>query len=444
MIRYHNPTVGLIIALISIVLNGVFVAAEFALVKVRAIQLRSRIRKGEQKAIAAQRVIERLDRYLSVTQLGITLTSLGLGWVGEPAITRTVERTVELISGHALSRSAYVGTVIAGFSFITFAHILFGELVPKLIAIQRSEQTALYVAIPLRFLHAIFFPILWILEKTSRIILKRMGMSPTGVSEGTLSEEEILGVLIANTVLTPDGKDKMELLERVLHFSSHTARHALVPRVDIAFLSIDEPGAKALEFFRTHQYSRFILTKGRSLDEAVGYMYAKDFLLHPEALNLSNLTTLRRDVLFVSETQSLVDILREMQRTHTPIAIVVDEYGGTSGLLTIEDLLEEIVGQIRDEFDEEPVLIHKIPNEENTWDVDGRISYEELRAIHWNHEWIESREQLGTVMLQRLGRLPRVGDQMVFPGATAEITGISRRRITRVRIRVQPASQVKE
>jgi CBS domain containing-hemolysin-like protein len=426
---------GLVVAVVFIALNGFFVAAEFALVKVRATQLHTRARKGEKKAIAAQRVVARLDRYLSVTQFGITLASLGLGWIGEPAIASILTTWAIRIFGHDLPESARIAIEVVGFALLTFSHVLFGELVPKLVAIQRSEMVALVVALPLQLVYFSFKPLLFILEQASRLILRSMGLSPDAASEGTLSEEEIIGVLAANAARGPSGKAKSELVERVMRFSRRTARHAMVPRVDVAGIPIDTSGAEAVEKLRNLQFSRLLLTKGRSLDEVAGYLYAKDFLLDPDAKDLPNLWSLRRDALFVPETQGLVEVLREMQRAHTPIAVVVDEYGGTSGIVTMEDLLEEIVGEIRDEFDEEPAHVIRILSEKDAWEVDARATMDELRPVGITVPNEEAAEPVGAVVLARLGRLPRKGDKVeLVQGASAVVTAVSGRRVTRVRV----------
>jgi CBS domain containing-hemolysin-like protein len=186
---------------------------------------------------------------------------------------------------------------------------------------------------------------------------------------------------------------------------------------------------------RAHQYSRILLTTGRSLDEVAGYLYTRDFLLHRDARNLPDLRSFRRDVLYVSEIQSGIDVLREMQRKQVPIAVVVDEYGGTSGLVTMEDLLEEIVGEIRDEFDEEPQKIIAVPGAVSVWEVDGRTPMDELRAIGVDVSAADLAELVGAFVVELLGRLPRVGDSVLLsPGWNAEVTGVSRRRVTRVRV----------
>jgi CBS domain containing-hemolysin-like protein len=270
-----------------------------------------------------------------VTQFGVTLASLGLGWIGEPAITRVVERAALSLTGRELGEILHVVVVGVAFLILTFSHVLLGELVPKLVAIQRSEQVALAVANPVRIIYFTFSPLLWVLEKATRVILRAMGLSADVASERTLPERELLGILAPPTATSPTGKEKSALLERVIRFAQRTARHSMVPRVDVASLPIDTSGKDAVAFLRKQGFSRIILTKERSLDEVAGYVYAKDFLLDPSAETAADLTRVCRDLLYVPETQRAIDVLRDMQREHTPIAIVVDEYGGRSGIVTM-------------------------------------------------------------------------------------------------------------
>jgi CBS domain containing-hemolysin-like protein len=428
---------GLVVAVLFIALNGFFVAAEFALVKVQATQLHTRARKGERKAVVAHNVVSQLERYLSVTQFGITLASLGLGWIGEPTVDHVMTRIAMSVTGEEPGRYVHIVVTVLAFGTLTFGHVLFGELVPKLVAIQRSEQTALVVAIPLRAIYITFRPLLWVLERATRIILPMMGMSADAATEGALSEDEILGILAANAARGPSGQAKSQLVERVVRFSQRNARHAMVPRVDVASLPVDMSGREALEALRKLQFSRVLLTKGRSLDEIAGYLYAKDFLSTPDALSFPNLWTLKRDALFVPETQGLVEVLREMQHAQTPIAVVVDEYGGTSGIVTMEDLLEEIVGEIKDELDQEPAAVVKAG--EGEWDVDAGAKVEALKNLGITVGEEDLGEPIGAHVVELLGRLPRKGDKVQLDArATAEITGVSRRRVTRVRVRQKP------
>jgi CBS domain containing-hemolysin-like protein len=430
---------GLIVAALCIALNGFFVAAEFALVKVRATSLRSRARKGERKARIAEVIVSRLDRYLSVTQFGITLASLGLGWIGEPAMAGVLDRTMMAIRGSPATGGLHVAVDVVAFTILTYAHVLFGELVPKLIAIQRSEGTAVASAIPLRAIYVTFLPLLWLLERSSRLILRAVGLPPdVGIVEGRFSEDEIVAILAASVARSPQGKVTGELFERVMRFSQRAARHSMVPRVDVVSLPVMTTGEDAQRFVRSHQFSRILLTKGPSLDEVAGYLYAKDFLLHPDAASMSDVSALRRNILFVSEVQNGVEVMREMQRKQTPIAVVVDEYGGTSGIVTMEDLLEEIVGEIRDEFDEEPQKVIRVPGSPDTWEVDGRATMDELRPIGVNVADADLGEPVGALVVELLGRLPRAGDKVPLGrGGTAEVLAIARRRVTRLRVHIE-------
>ncbi len=427
---------GLFVAIVFIALNGFFVAAEFALVKVSTTQLAVR-ETNDPKVRRAQKVVGNLERYLSVTQFGITLASLGLGWIGEPAIEALVSRGLVAVTGHEVHGATHVIAIGLAFGALTFGHVLFGELVPKLVAIQRSEKTALAVAMPLHVVYVAFRPLLWVLERATKLLLGAMGMSADAASEGRLSEEEILGILVANTAKSEEARAKTELIERVIRFTKRTARHAMIPRVDVFSLPIDTPGQAVYEALRTHEYSRILLTKQRSLDEIVGYLYAKDFLLDGKPVEARDLHSMKREMMFVPETKVLIDVMREMQRANMHIAVVVDEYGGTSGIVTLEDVIEEIVGEIRDEADKEPARILAVAGEERTWDVDARATMDDLRHLGVPIQGDEHAETLGSVVLDRLGRLPRMGDKVELgQGVTAAVMSLSRRRVTSVRVHV--------
>jgi CBS domain containing-hemolysin-like protein len=423
----------LALAVALIALNGFFVAAEFAFVKVRATRVHARARRGDARAIAAGDVLKRLDRYLSVTQVGITLASLGLGWVGEPLTERAVLSVAALSGATPESPVLHVAATAIGFTVLTLAHVLLGELVPKLVAIQRSEATALASALPLRFLRFCFWPLLYVLEIGSRMILRPLGLASNLAHEGALSEEDILGLLVANTSAGEHNEDRRMLFERVYRFGIRTAKDAMIPRVDIAALPVDATGPEALATIRRQGYSRFVLTRGRSFDEVVGYFYAKDLLTRSDAEDLKSLKSLRRDILFVPETRGLLEVLREMQGHQLHIAIVVDEYGGTSGIVTMEDLLEEIVGEIRDEHDEEPPHLQEI--RPGLWDVDARATLEELRSIGIVVPEEEATQPVGAWLASHLERFPRPGDAVPLSDEYQLAVGtVHRRRITRARL----------
>jgi CBS domain containing-hemolysin-like protein len=421
-------------AALFVALNGFFVAAEFALVKVRATQLDARHRRGDGRASVAQEIVGRLDRYLAVTQFGITVASLGLGWVGEPAFTALFERGWSVFTARSLPPVVHAVVVVFAFCCLTLVHVLLGELVPKLYAIQRSEPTALFVARPIRFVYRVFRPVLWVLEAATRVLLRTMGLSADVASYGHDSEADVLSTLSRTLMRSPGGREKSDLVERVIRFSQRTARHAMVPRVDVVSLPVGTSGADAARFLRKHQFSRVVLTKERSLDHVVGYLYVKDLWLDPAVEAAPDLSGVRRDVVIVPELQSALDVMREMQREETPFAVVVDEYGGTSGIVTMEDLLEEIVGEIRDELDEEPARVTQIPGEKAAWEVDGRTAMEELRGLGVNIDDGESGESVGAVLVDRLGHVPRPKDRVAIGRATLEVVSVQKRRVLRVRV----------
>ena len=426
---------GLGIAGLLILLNGFFVAAEFALVKLRATR-GVRAKTSPKREAELKQAVERLDRYLAVTQLGITFASLFLGWVGEPAVSEVCERIVLAVTGKELGGTGRGVVVAFAFAILTLAHVVFGELLPKLIAIQRSTQVAVSTVPLLRIAYVLLYPGLFILDLVSRAVLRLIGLPFDAYGEAALSEDEILSILAANVARQPRGEQKQELLRRVMRFSAMTARTVMIPRVDVASLPISAKGSEAIEYLRQQQYSRVLLHTGDSLDDVAGYLYAKDLLFDPNAENLPDLTSVRRDVLFVPEAQGLVDVLHSMQRSHAPFAVVVDEYGGTSGIATMEDLLEEIVGEIRDELDEETTRIEK---KDGAWEVDGRIALAELGPVGSELEPAERSESLGALVMARLKRLPRVGDKVDLGDVMAEVVHVARRRVTRVR--VQPKNR---
>jgi CBS domain containing-hemolysin-like protein len=220
-----------------------------------------------------------------------------------------------------------------------------------------------------------------------------------------------------------------------MRFSARSAKAVMIPRVDVASLPIETRGSEAIDFCRQQQYSRVLLHRGDSLDDVAGYLYAKDLLFDIDAATLPNLESMRREVLFVPETQGLVDVLERMQKAHTPFAVVVDEYGGTSGIVTMEDVVEEIVGEISDELDEEAARIEK---KGDAWEVDGRMTLAQLSHLGVEVDESKRSESIGAVVMAHLKRLPRIGDKVDFGGATIEVIHIARRRITRVRVRQKP------
>lgn len=428
--------IALALSVLCLALNAFFVAAEFALVKVRVTQLDRALRRGDRRAHAAKAVLKRLDRYLSVTQFGITVASLGLGWIGEPALERLGDALAVAVQGAPLGPAGHVVVDVVGLGVLTFCHLLLGELVPKFIAIQYAEATSLFAAIPLQIVNTIFRPLLWVLEGAQRIVLRAIHIDPERANEGVLSEDEIVGILAAAATRDPKTRDKQLLVEKVLRFGSRPVRQMMIPRVDVVWLPSDASGEQAYKLLERHELSR-VLVVGDSLDDVVGYIYLKDFLFDETARTRKTLHGLERRVHFVPETQDGLTALRDMQREGIPFAVVVDEYGGTSGMITLEDLVEEVVGDLKDELDDdERSSIAPVPGTPNVWDVDARTTVDDLRdlGVLVEERWFG--EPIGRVVLTQLGHLPRIGDVATLAeGVVAEVVALSRRRIQRVRVR---------
>ena len=425
---------GLFAAIVLIAINGFFVAAEFSMVRVRPARLERLARKGSKRAAAAAKIAAQMERYLSASQIGITLASLALGWIGEPAIASLVGRAYFASQGVELGPTAHGVAVGLAFGLITFFHVLIGEQLPKMISLHRSEQVALTLAGPFRLAFLLLSPVRFILEGSTTMVLRLIGVTGKLGSEGKLTEEELLGIIAATMARGPAAEDKRQLLERVLRFASRQARHAMVPRVDVAYQPITTSGADAIAYLRAQGFSRIVLCERDDVDRVVGYLYSKDLLFDPKASSLEDLRSVRRDVLYVPESQSLIDVLRSMQHTQTLFAIVVDEYGGTSGILTMEDLLEEIVGEIRDEADDEEIAnVREVPTAAGTYDVEANASLDELRPLGIELD-DDTGQTVGAYVVKLLGHVPRRGDRVRLGAFDAEVRAIRRRRLVRVRL----------
>ncbi len=420
--------VGLLLTFVFVFLNGFFVAGEFALVKLRATQIERLAKLESSAAKAAVDVCRRLDRYLSATQLGITLASLGLGSVAEPQVAAALEAVFGRLplSAVAMSRLAHA----LAFTVLTAAHILFGELLPKLIAISSAERVALGVARPLRAFYWIALPGLLVLNGASTVLLKVMGFPSLHDAEGSLSEDEILGVLAQAYAKGAMSDQKKRLLERVMRFTDTTARQVMVPRVDVISVDLEVPVEEAITLARHHGFTRYPAIEGQNLDKLVGYVNVKDLTSEPRP---SSVRKIVREAIVVPESKALFELMQEMQRTKQHFAVVVDEYGGTSGIVTLEDVLEEIVGEIHDEYDEVSLSVTVLD--------DGAISADGLASIHdLAHAGVTIPDDLegdtaSGVVLAKLGRLPRQGDCVLIAGFEWRVDAVRRRRVARITIR---------
>jgi CBS domain containing-hemolysin-like protein len=422
-------------AFFLVLLNGFFVAVEFAIVKVRSTKIQELADEGDWRAAVVRNVIGHLDAYLSACQLGITIASLGLGWIGEPAVARLLEPA---LAAAGVENPTLVHTIAftVAFGIISFLHIVLGELAPKSLAIRKPESVSLWLAPPLRaFYWLMYFPIA-ALNGTANGILRIAGIEPVSESNEAHSSEELRMIVAASHAHGALNATERRLLENVIDFSEREVAEIMTPRVDMICLFVNKSIAENLAIVRGEQHTRYPLADG-SADNVIGMIHIKDFItLTAESAAEragSVLQSIKRPVLFVPESASIDAVLRTIQGTHTLMAIVVDEYGGVAGLVTLEDVLEELVGEIRDEFDEVELAVERRGGETV---VDGGLPLGEVEEMFPDLPASEESDvrTVGGLVLKELGRIPVVGDAVSLGPYRLEVMEMDNLRITRVKL----------
>ena len=370
--------IKLIIALLLVLLNGFFVAAEFSIVKVRYSQIQIKAAEGNKMAKQAELIIKNLDAYLSATQLGITLASLALGWVGESALEHVFHNMIAYFNLDIQATYITTFSVIVSFSIITVMHIVFGELVPKSIAIRKSEATTLFISSPLRFFYFIFKPVIWLMNVISNAFLRLIGIHP--VSDQEIHSTEELQLLVKQSADSGEiEEENYEIIKNAFDFTDHNAKQVMVPRQNIFSIDIEDPKEEILEKIMESGYSRIPVYED-SIDNIIGIFYTKE-IIREYIKNLNDLKSfdLRdylREAFFVVGSKKVSDLLKVFQLKKQHLAIVIDEFGGTEGIITLEDILEELVGEIQDEEDEEEKIVDKVG--ENVFWVQATQPLEEI------------------------------------------------------------------
>ncbi|MEN6325182.1 MAG: hemolysin family protein [Syntrophomonas sp.] len=428
----------IVVALLLVVLNGLFVAAEFAFVKVRPTRIAQLAAEGNSKAVLVNDCLDNIDAYLSVSQLGITLASLGLGWLGEPAVASLINPLLLSWGVQSLDILHTISFVIA-FSVITLLHVVFGELAPKSIAIQKAESMALWLAGPMRLFYFIFYPAVVLLNGTANRVVKLLGLQPASESELIHSEEE-LRMLISESYRGGEiNQGEQELLQNVFRFEDRVAEEIMVPRTEVVFLDSRKSLTDNLKLVRQTGHTRFPLCDG-SPDRVSGLINIKDLLNLDE--NIKEIADIKREMLFIPEAMSLGELLHTFQNNHQHMAVVLDEYGGTAGIVTMENVLEELVGEIQDEFDnEEPEIIS---GEDGSLLVSGQM-FIDTAAEKFKLDIDEEDEQYNTLagyMLGKIGKRPREGDAVVQENIKLEVVKMKGMRIDRIRIsKIKPETK---
>lgn len=423
----HFSYTYLFVAFACVFLNAFFVAAEFSMVKIRSTRLVALQEEGSQLAGSALVIIDHLNEYLSATQLGITLASLGLGWVGEPVFAKLIEN---ILGNFDIPDNIVRGVAFGmGFAIISFLHLVIGELVPKQMAIQKAEKILLLTAFPMRVFYWVFFPSLWFLNHFTNKIVKLFKIRST-LEDSVHSEAEIRLIVEDSSEEGSISPRKASMIENIFQFSDISARHIMVPRQEIVFLLLQKDTTDNLAITKESGHTRFPLCDG-DLDHVIGLVNVKDVIWQIEDDdNLIKLFDLKRPILFIPESTPIDHLLRDFQSKRIHMAVVVDEFGTTSGLITLEDVMEEIVGEIQDEFDQEQPKISK--QADDTMWVDGKTTVREVEqaldlALH-----DDTNVTIAGFFVSKLGRLAKEGDQIQIPPYKVKAIEVKGRRISRL------------
>ena len=420
--------------LFLVVLNGFFVAAEFAIVKVRWTQIEPLAKKKNMRAKLAENMLLHLDAYLSATQLGITLASLGLGWLGEPFVAELLRPLLLQLGVHSPTLLHSLSFTI-GFSFITFLHIVIGELAPKSLAIQRARGTTLWVAMPLTIFYKGLYPVIWLLNKVANRALYVMGLRPASEQELGYTEEELRLLLSESNRGIATASLSGRILWKTFKLKSLKARNIMLPRNKIEALYLEMPLPQNLEVARAHRHTRFPVCR-KTLDDVVGMVHIKYLLWTLQSQKEPiNLETICHEILFFPEFSSLETMLKTFLEKKCHMGMIVDEFGGTLGLVTLEDILEELVGEIQDEFDQEPPLIIQLSQKK--YMVDGGTplhDIEEAFGIRFNGD--HDATTLGGYLINYWRDIPKEGAESIHDNLKLSVRRVEKRRISQVLVQI--------
>lgn len=419
---------NLSLALVLVLLNGFFVAAEFAMVKARSSRIDALALEGNVRAKFASRILGDMNAYLSACQLGITLTSLALGWLGEPTIARIIEPYLSRVG--MPDNVIHIIAFIIGFTIVTSFHITIGEQVPKTYAIRKSEAVTLWSAIPLIVFFKVMYPFIWVLNGASNWMLRKSGIEPESEHDAVHTEEEIRllvkeshkGGFIDNTELT--------LVDNVFEFTETVAREIMIPRTELACLYADRSFEENMEIATAEMRTRYPVCDPDK-DNIIGFIHIKDILKAREGLD--SIRSIIRPIMSIPESMPISALLKMMQKKRTEVALLIDEYGGTSGLVTMEDILEELVGEIHDEFDEERASIEK--KDEHTHSVDGLLHIEEFNAYFGLDITTDDYDTIGGWVYSQVEIPPKKNQRVLFKGYEMIVDEVDHMRVSRLVVR---------
>jgi len=420
-----------------VLLNAFFVAAEFAAVGARRSKLSEMAEGGDRLARLALRIVTDLDRYISATQLGITIASLALGWVGEPVVAALIDTVLHQFGVNPSPGATHTAAgITVAFLVITFLHVVYGELAPKTVALVMPERLTGWVALPLMLFAKLMAPFIALLNGTANASLRLFGVQPMGETQHVHSPDELrMLVMQARAHGTLDESDSA-MLAGVFDFHEKKVHDVMRPRTDVVALSVDATEAEVREVLGRERYSRYPVYQ-ETLDDVVGVFLAKDLWLADRPMPF-RLREVMRDPLYIPATRPAIRVLDDLRKTRAHMAVVLDEYGGTAGILTMEDLIEEVIGDIADEYD----MISRESVEVNgVLELAGNLSLIDVRSDHKVNIPEGDWSTLGGYVFTRLGRIPRIGDRVIFAGGELEVIAMEGRRVAGVRVNRKRAAE---
>jgi CBS domain containing-hemolysin-like protein len=431
---------GVLGIILLVLANGFFVAAEFSLVSVRRTRIVELVGRGETSAQAVQKALENPDRVIAATQLGITLSSLALGWIGEPALSHLIYPIVQLFPAEIESQVSH--SISAGIAFltITFLHVVVGELAPKSIALQDPERTSLFVARPTLITETLFKPAIWLLNGAGNLLLRMIGVKPASESHLLHSIEELKMLVTASTEGGMVQVDESEMLHAVFDFTALVVRQIMIPRTEVTGVAANTPLGDIIGMVSQSTFTKFPVYE-ENMDHVVGIVHVKDLLPAMQSNEIPNCTArdIMREAIFVPETTPVAALLHNFRDNRQHIAIVLDEFGGTAGLVTLEDLLEEIVGDVKDPFDEITSEFETLPD--GSILIDGLTLIEEVNQ-HLGVQLVEPEyDTIAGYVLGKLGRIANTNDAVEGDGVRLRVEEMDGLRIARVALTLlQPSS----
>ena len=425
--------INIIAVFILVALNGFFVAAEFSMVKIRLGRLETLMKEGNSSAEYAHAVASELDKYLSACQFGITLASLGLGWIGEPAVANMIR---PLLTGFGIAEDA-ISTIafILAFSIITALHIVLGELVPKTLSIQMAEKATLFTALPLIIFYKIMFPFIWVLNTISNSIIKFMGINTELAHEAAHSDEELRHLVEESHKSGLIDQMEMTLVDNVFDFVNHTAREIMIPRTEMVCLYSTNTFEQNLSIALSEQLTRYPVCSPDK-DNIIGFIHIKDILNILAKNQTKNLLNIIRPLNTVPETIPITELLKQMQRSGSQIVLLIDEYGGTAGIVTLEDIIEEVFGEIQDEFDEERPPVEILDNDR--YSVAGLVLVDDINDLLGTDIKTESADTIAGWLYCQLGIDPVPGQSFEYGGYLFKVDEVVNLRIVRISIEKLP------